>query len=70
MNRAATVALPITPPASVTSLIGGKRLPARGPLIPVAYPANGQVVSQLAEADASEVDLAVKAARHAFDHSG
>ncbi len=70
MSRAATVALPITPPGSVTSLIGGKRLPAKGPLIPVAYPANGQIVSQLAEADASEVDLAVKAARHAFDHSG
>lgn len=58
------------PAHEVTSLIGGASVPARGPRLPVIYPATGAVVGELAEADAAEVDAAVAAARTAFEHSG
>ena len=57
-------------PTEITSLVGGRSLPARGPRLPVIYPATGQRVSELVEADAAEVDLAVQAARRAFRSSG
>lgn len=58
------------PPERVSSLIGGKRVPATGHMMPVFYPATGQTVAHMAEADAAEVDLAVRAARDAFNRSG
>lgn len=53
-----------------TSIINGLAVPLRdgGFDIAVIDPANEEIVGQLREADAEEVDCAVKAARHAFDH--
>ncbi|MCZ8132889.1 MAG: aldehyde dehydrogenase [Steroidobacteraceae bacterium] len=52
----------------VTSLIAGQRTSAPGGHeIPVICPATETVVSRLREADAQEVDAAVRAAREAFD---
>lgn len=53
--------------SEVTSLIGGRILPASGTRHAVYYPATGQQIAELVEADAREVDLAVAAARRAFD---
>lgn len=57
-------------PTEVTSLVAGRSLAGRGERLPVVYPATGELVSELAEADAGEVDLAVQAARRAFKGSG
>lgn len=57
------------PDALITSLIGGRDVSGAGHRIAVTYPATGRQISELAEADAAEVDLAVDAARHAFDRS-
>jgi acyl-CoA reductase-like NAD-dependent aldehyde dehydrogenase len=56
-------------PDRATSLIDGMHaVPAAGAFeLPVIYPATGEVVSTLCEADAAEVDAAVRAARRAFD---
>ena len=53
----------------VTSIIDGEgvKLGAKGTDIPVINPTNEETISQLREADAGEVDRAVKAARRAFD---
>ena len=53
----------------VTSLIDGAVVPPRayGNDLPVIYPATEETVSRLREADAAEVDVAVHAARRAFD---
>lgn len=51
----------------VTSLIGGRILPASGLHMPVYYPATGRQIAEFVEADIAEVDLAVQAARRAFD---
>jgi acyl-CoA reductase-like NAD-dependent aldehyde dehydrogenase len=56
-------------PKAVTSIIDGAAVPASGEALPVIYPATGQPVSTLYEADAGEVDAAVRAARRAFDRS-
>ena len=49
-------------------LIGGKWVDARsGKTFPVFNPADGQVIAQAAEGDEADVDLAVAAARAAFD---
>jgi aldehyde dehydrogenase (NAD+) len=49
-------------------LIGGRWLPARsGRYFETLDPANEQVISQVAEADAADVDAAVAAARAAFE---
>ncbi|TWF49402.1 5-carboxymethyl-2-hydroxymuconic-semialdehyde dehydrogenase/aminomuconate-semialdehyde/2-hydroxymuconate-6-semialdehyde dehydrogenase [Neorhizobium alkalisoli] len=53
--------------SDVTSLIGGEIRPVSGHEIPVFYPATGQQIATLHEADETEIDLAVKAARRAFD---
>jgi acyl-CoA reductase-like NAD-dependent aldehyde dehydrogenase len=60
----------LSAPAEITSFIGGSSVAARGARLPVVYPATGRQVSELAEADADEVALAVAAARKAFRHSG
>lgn len=57
------------PDALITSLIGGRDVSGAGHRIAVTYPATGRQISELAEADAAEVDLAVSAARRAFDRS-
>jgi aldehyde dehydrogenase (NAD+) len=41
---------------------------ASGKTFPTINPATGEVICQVAEADATDVDYAVRAARHAFDH--
>ena len=56
-------------PARVGSLIGGRSVAPRGARLPVVYPATGAQVSELIEADAAEVDAAVRAAAHAFAQS-
>ncbi|MEJ0084943.1 MAG: aldehyde dehydrogenase family protein [Pseudomonadota bacterium] len=49
-------------------LIGGRWLPAQsGRYFDTVDPANEQVITQVAEADAADVDAAVKAARAAFE---
>lgn len=53
----------------VTSLIDGKDMPFGATSIPVFYPATGAQIAELAQADAAEVDLAVAAARKAFDRT-
>lgn len=56
-------------PSQIHSLIGGKDVAGKSHSLPVFYPATGAQISELAEADAAEVDLAVTAARRAFDKS-
>src|SRR6516225_12087598 len=49
-------------------LIGGKWQPsASGKTFPTTNPATGEVICQVAEGDKADVDLAVKAARRAFE---
>lgn len=49
-------------------LIGGKWLPARsGKVFDTYDPGTGRVIARVAEGDAADIDLAVKAAREAFD---
>ncbi|MEM7445136.1 MAG: aldehyde dehydrogenase [Pseudomonadota bacterium] len=54
-------------PGTVTSFIDGKSVAPSGEPLPVFYPASGEKISELREADATEVDRAVAAARRAFD---
>ena len=65
----------LSPPSAainphVTSFIDGKSVTAaaRGEDFPVVNPTTEAIISQLREADADEVDVAVQAARRAFDH--
>jgi acyl-CoA reductase-like NAD-dependent aldehyde dehydrogenase len=56
-------------PKRVFSFIdGGFVAPGDGHSIPIFYPGNGTQISELHEADAPEVDQAVRSARDAFDH--
>ena len=49
-------------------LIGGKWLDSvSGKTFPTLNPATGEVICQIAEGDKADVDLAVKAARKAFE---
>src|SRR5262249_24002878 len=49
-------------------LIGGKWLAARsGKSFDTYDPGTGRVIARVAEGDAADIDLAVKAARHAFE---
>lgn len=57
----------LTLPKVITSFIDGDFVAASGHKIGVTDPATGKVVSHLYEADAAEVDAAVRAARTAFD---
>ena len=68
MNDASTLR-PFAVTSHVTSLIDGARVKAaaRGEDIPVVNPTTEEVIGQLREADADEVDAAVKSARRAFD---
>ncbi|MEN5147571.1 aldehyde dehydrogenase [Brevundimonas diminuta] len=52
----------------VTSFIDGAWIGERGGYrLPAFYPGNGEIISELQEADAAEVDRAVRSARRAFD---
>jgi acyl-CoA reductase-like NAD-dependent aldehyde dehydrogenase len=58
-------------PKLVTSLIDGAFVGDRGGLrLPAYYPGNGEILCELQEADAGEVDKAVRAARRAFNEDG
>jgi acyl-CoA reductase-like NAD-dependent aldehyde dehydrogenase len=57
-----------TVPTLVVSHIGGAPRAATGVRLPILYPADGSQVSELCEADAAEVDAAVRAARQSFDN--
>lgn len=57
-------------PELVTSFIAGAAAAGGGHRIAVHYPATGAQVSELVEADAAEVAVAVDAARRAFDGTG
>ena len=49
--------------------IDGQWQPSQsGKTFETRHPANEEVITQIAEGDAADVDLAVKAARNAFDH--
>lgn len=66
------MALPASPfdwaPQLVTSLIDGAYVGERGGhRLPAYYPGNGEIISELQEADAEEVDRAVRSARRAFN---
>ncbi|MCO8030005.1 aldehyde dehydrogenase [Brevundimonas diminuta] len=66
------MSLPASPfdwaPKTVTSLIDGAYVAERGShRLPAYYPGNGEVISELQEADAEEVDRAVRSARRAFN---
>lgn len=66
------MALPASPfdwaPQRVTSLIDGAYVGERGGhRLPAYYPGNGEIISELQEADAEEVDRAVRSARRAFN---
>lgn len=66
------MALPTSPfdwaPQLVTSLIDGAYVGERGGhRLPAYYPGNGEIISELQEADAEEVDRAVRSARRAFN---
>ncbi|WP_461343887.1 aldehyde dehydrogenase [Brevundimonas sp. GN22] len=55
-------------PKLVTSFIDGQWVGDQGGhRIPTFYPGNGQIISELQEADANEVDRAVRSARRAFN---
>lgn len=56
-------------PERVPSIIHGEaRFSASGADIPVVYPASEETISLLREADAAQVDEAVRSARDAFEH--
>ncbi|MCB9686534.1 MAG: aldehyde dehydrogenase family protein [Alphaproteobacteria bacterium] len=70
-------ALPLSPAPETTPVrireryghfVGGKMLAGRDDsLFPTTNPANGELLAQIAAADAAEVDKAVKSARAAYD---
>ncbi len=67
----ATVSEPIARPAirQTECFIGGEWIPAQsGKTFEVIHPATEEVVAQVAEGDAADIDLAVQAARNAFEH--
>ena len=55
-------------PRAVSGYGAGAFVAHRGEPLPVDDPATGKVIAILHESDAAEVDAAVRAARHAFDH--
>jgi len=57
-------------PVTATKLLINNRWveAASGRTFPTINPSTGEVICQVAEADAADVDLAAKAARHAFEH--
>ena len=70
MTLSITREYPLNP--HVTSFIEGRPVDARasGFDIDVINPTNERLISRLREADADEVDAAVRSARRAFDSTG
>ena len=64
------MAATVSPPRirQTNMLVGGKWIESRsGKRFPTINPVNEQVLAEVAQGDAADVDAAVKAARHAFD---
>ncbi|GAB4582532.1 aldehyde dehydrogenase [Nocardia sp. IFM 10818] len=57
----------LVPDGNSALLIGGKLVPGRGGLFPTVNPADGAVLGHAANADATDMDAAITAARTAFD---
>ncbi len=55
-------------PDCIGSFIDGKQHVGAGPRLPIMNPATDQAISELAQAQADEVALAVNSARRAFEH--
>jgi len=70
MSPIATTPLPFGCPERVVSIVDGSPVPVSraGHDLTVVYPATGETISLLREADEAEVAAAVVAARTAFDH--
>src|ERR1700741_3328902 len=69
MATATSVVEPKVKVSATKLLINGKGVDAAaGKTFPTINPATGEVITQVAEADAADVDKAVSAARAAFDH--
>ncbi|MCG8586452.1 MAG: aldehyde dehydrogenase family protein, partial [Pirellulales bacterium] len=67
----ATVVEPITRPQvrQTQCFIGGRWVPAAsGKTFETIHPATEEVIAQVAEGDAADIDLAVSAARNAFEN--
>src|SRR3954471_22313616 len=70
MSTATAKAQTVKPPKvkDQPMLIGGKWVDSEsGKTFPTVNPATGEVICQVAEGDRADVDLAVKAARKAFE---
>ena len=66
-----SVSEPVAQPTirQTNCFIDGQWQPSQsGKTFETRHPANEEVITQIAEGDAADVDLAVKAARNAFDH--
>jgi len=70
MSPIATAPIPFGCPERVVSIVDGSPVPVSraGNDLMVVYPATGETISLLREADEAEVAAAVVAARTAFDH--
>ena len=67
MSKSTLYELPISVPSTIYGWAGDNATPGGGNELPVFYPATGEQIAILIEDDASSVDVAVTAARRAFD---
>ena len=67
MSKSTLYELPISVPSAIYGWAGDNATPGGGNELPVFYPATGEQIAILIEDDASSVDVAVTAARRAFD---
>jgi len=67
MSKSTLYELPISVPSAINGWAGDNATPGGGNELPVFYPATGEQIAILIEDDASSVDVAVTAARRAFD---
>jgi acyl-CoA reductase-like NAD-dependent aldehyde dehydrogenase len=67
MSKSTLYELPISVPSAINGWAGDNPTPGGGNELPVFYPATGEQIAILIEDDASSVDVAVTAARRAFD---
>lgn len=67
MSKSTLYELPISVPSTIYGWAGDNATPGGGNELPVFYPATGEQIAILIEDDGSSVDVAVTAARRAFD---
>ena len=67
MSKSTLYELPISVPSAIYGWAGDNATPGGGNELPIFYPATGEQIAILIEDDASSVDVAVTAARRAFD---